>query len=276
MTTTHHSLLHKSKAYLFDLDGCIYFGNLPAPGSLELLRQLKEDQKDILFVTNNSTETAYEVSAKLKSMGLSVEANEVVTATECVGLYLYARYGSVKVKVAGSHSLKETLRKQGHQVLDLEQSERADYMVIGRDTTFHYMTLQYTVNEITKGAKPISTNPDEYHLGGKHELVPETGSLVAAIEAITRKKIKSVGKPEPYIFKFALDKLNYQPHECLMIGDNPHTDILGGYKAGLHTIWLKGNQVDLFKENSVDFSPSLTAHDISDLLNLYKTEMNIL
>ncbi|AEY00002.1 dUMP phosphatase [Oceanimonas sp. GK1] len=48
-----------------------------------------------------------------------------------------------------------------------------------------------------------------------------------------------VAKPHAGIFEHALDLMgNPERDRVLMVGDNPHSDILGGLNAGLHTCWL--------------------------------------
>ncbi|MFD2178616.1 pyrimidine 5'-nucleotidase [Veronia pacifica] len=48
-----------------------------------------------------------------------------------------------------------------------------------------------------------------------------------------------VAKPDPRIFEYALEKMG-QPDKAsvLMVGDNPHSDVLGGMNAGVDTCWL--------------------------------------
>jgi putative hydrolase of the HAD superfamily len=48
-----------------------------------------------------------------------------------------------------------------------------------------------------------------------------------------------IAKPDVRIFEHALDRMGQPPREqVLMVGDNPHSDILGGLNAGLHTCWF--------------------------------------
>ncbi len=52
-------------------------------------------------------------------------------------------------------------------------------------------------------------------------------------------------KPEPEIFQYAFEQMG-QParHRILMIGDNPHSDILGGNRAGIDTLWVNARMID--------------------------------
>ncbi|MGF1728053.1 pyrimidine 5'-nucleotidase [Photobacterium kasasachensis] len=48
-----------------------------------------------------------------------------------------------------------------------------------------------------------------------------------------------IAKPDRGIFDFALAQMGHpDKDEVLMVGDNPHSDILGGINAGIHTCWL--------------------------------------
>lgn len=49
-------------------------------------------------------------------------------------------------------------------------------------------------------------------------------------------------KPAPSIFLHCCDLVQVKPEDCVMVGDNLDTDILGGLNAGLKaTIWLNKN-----------------------------------
>lgn len=45
-------------------------------------------------------------------------------------------------------------------------------------------------------------------------------------------------KPHPDMFLAALDRAQVAANEVIHIGDHPEQDIVGAYRAGLHTIWV--------------------------------------
>lgn len=47
-----------------------------------------------------------------------------------------------------------------------------------------------------------------------------------------------IGKPDPQIFKLALEAIAASPSETVMIGDSLDRDILGAQRAGIKGIWL--------------------------------------
>ena len=47
-----------------------------------------------------------------------------------------------------------------------------------------------------------------------------------------------IRKPSPHIFKIVLDHFQVKPHEAVMIGDTPSTDIFGAKRLGMHSILI--------------------------------------
>ena len=55
-------VLSDVKLYLFDLDGCLYYSDQPAPRAADLLQLLRNSGKRCGFVTNNSRQSAGEIA----------------------------------------------------------------------------------------------------------------------------------------------------------------------------------------------------------------------
>lgn len=51
------------------------------------------------------------------------------------------------------------------------------------------------------------------------------------------------GKPNPAIFKYALDKLGVTKDEAIMVGDNLLTDILGASNIEMRSVWINHNDI---------------------------------
>ncbi|OOE81634.1 noncanonical pyrimidine nucleotidase, YjjG family [Salinivibrio sp. ML198] len=67
----------------------------------------------------------------------------------------------------------------------------------------------------------------------------EKTGLKAAISTLVISEQVGVAKPDPRIFEHAFEKMGHPPKEkILMVGDNPHSDVLGGMQAGIDTCWL--------------------------------------
>lgn len=67
----------------------------------------------------------------------------------------------------------------------------------------------------------------------------ERTGLRAHFDPLVISEQLGVAKPDVRIFEHALTRMGQPPREqVLMVGDNPHSDILGGLNAGVHTCWF--------------------------------------
>jgi HAD superfamily hydrolase (TIGR01549 family) len=62
--------------------------------------------------------------------------------------------------------------------------------------------------------------------------------LDRAVNFLVTPEEVGVTKPEPEIFRAALDRLGVGPEEATMIGDRWDSDILGAFAAGIPPIWF--------------------------------------
>ncbi|MFD1776440.1 HAD-IIA family hydrolase [Paenibacillus rhizophilus] len=264
-----NTAMNSMKAFLFDLDGCIYYGDTPAAGAKELLELLRHEGKRCFFVTNNSTQTAKEIASKMSRIGIQAEPDEIVTVTDNAGHYLKGKFGGcVKVKVAGSEALQSSVLGVGHELIPIDSPAPADVILVGRDVTFDYDKLQMIVNDVHRGAKVVGANCDSHHVGTGGKIIPETGSLTAAIETMIGLKIEHIGKPSPYLFQSVLNRYGLDPDHCIMVGDNFMTDMAGGVQAGLRTVWINEHNPYL-REDMLGIFPDYIVKNMEQLLNIY-------
>ena len=71
--------LRNAKGFICDMDGVIYHGNKILPGVKEFVEWLYRENKQFLFLTNNSGKTPKELQEKLARMGLDVDEHHFYT-----------------------------------------------------------------------------------------------------------------------------------------------------------------------------------------------------
>lgn len=226
------------RAFVFDLDGCVYTGNTLVPGIREFLRELRQGGRRILFLTNNSREAGAELQAKLHSLGIQTGTEEILSAAEIVAPYVRDRFGASRILAVGSVTLRRLLTEGGHELVPLETPREAGVAVVGHDFDFDYRKLIGLARAVAAGAAFLAVNQDPRLPVEGGEFYPGCGAIVAAVAAAAGVRPEVIGKPRPHIFRVALDRMHVLPEQAAMIGDSPISDIQGAQSVGMRTIWL--------------------------------------
>lgn len=237
--------LEATEGFLLDWDGCCAIDNCLVPEAAEFLR---EHQAQSAIVSNNSTNTVEDFRSLLAAEGIEMRADQIVLAgVEALGRA--AELNASRTLVLGDPHMRAIARSLGVTLVQ----EDATLVVLLRDTRFSYRRLERAVNALKRGATLIVANPDKTHPGTNGRLMPESGALLAAIQAcvnIPPRAIEIIGKPSPRLFQKGCAALGLPAEKVMMIGDNPHTDMRGadalGMRKGLVTpspgIFFRGLQ----------------------------------
>jgi len=86
----------------------------------------------------------------------------------------------------------------------------------------------------------VVTNGTEEHQRAKLDASGLTGHF----DAIVTSGAVGASKPDPAIFRTALDAVGCGPDDAAMVGDNPLRDIAGAQHAGLRGVWIDRNGGD--------------------------------
>jgi len=255
--------------FLIDLDGVVWLGREPVPGSPEALAKMLEAGKEVVFVTNNPTKRPEEYAERLGGMGVYVPPERIVTAG-IVTAQLAAAAASPgdQALVLGFEPLRELVAATGLRVIeDLEQAPEAKVVVVSGFRDLTYAHLLASKRALDAGAALVATSHDATMPmpGGEW---PGTGAILAAVEVASGKKAKIAGKPERPLFDLALSRIP-GAKRVAMIGDRLSSDIAGGHAAGLDTILvLSGTSGTGGSEDpaSASVKPTLTVANLAALV----------
>jgi 4-nitrophenyl phosphatase len=217
------------KALILDMDGVLWRVDTPIGDLKTLFAALRSKGYAIVLATNNSTRTIPQYLQHLDGFGVDhLEPWQIVTSAEAVGEYLQAKFpDGGPVYVVGEDGLLEALRQRGFY---LDQSAVVA-VAAGMDRQINYQKLTTATRLIRNGAAFIGTNPDRT-FPTPQGLIPGTGSILAAIQAATDIQPLVLGKPGPYLYEMALQRLSLQPAQALVVGDRLDTDIIGAQELG--------------------------------------------
>ncbi|MEE1243386.1 MAG: HAD-IIA family hydrolase, partial [Frisingicoccus sp.] len=190
---------NQKKGFICDMDGVIYHGNKVLPGVKEFINWLQQENKEYLFLTNNSGMTPKELQQKLERMGLDVAEEHFYTSALATAEFLKTQAPGCSVYAIGEAGLLNALYDAGITMNDVNP----DYVVVGEGRTYSLDTLTKAVNLVLNGARLIGANSD---LSGPIEngIAPACRALIAPIEMATGKKAYFCGKPNPLMMRTGL------------------------------------------------------------------------
>jgi 4-nitrophenyl phosphatase len=218
---------------IFDMDGVLWRGGKPLPGIKTTFSRLRERQIPFVLATNNATQTFEEVRSRMEMAGVAVEPNEVLTCAVGAASYLqqHVPVGS-SIYAIGAPALHRALEEVGYLVQ--ESSDDVTAVVVGMDWSLTWEKLAEANYALMNGAFFLGTNPD-VSFPTERGLAPGNGAILAALETATGREATIFGKPEPYLFIEALQRMGTPATHTVAVGDRLETDILGGKRAELPT-----------------------------------------
>lgn len=287
----HPSNLSKYSTILFDCDGVLWHENTPYAGAVNTIMSLVQQNKRLLFVTNNSGKSRQSYQKKLVSMGfdLPFHAGSIVTSAFATARYLanHSSFDKSKHKVfyIGDVGIREELMLEGIQsvaardVVATRTSWPRDVLakyvpdpdvravVVGIDDQLSYASVALaSIYLQNHECEFIATNLDTALPTGGHYL-PGAGACCAAVRIASGREPINMGKPARAMFDIAGEMFSdWTPSDCLMVGDRLDTDILFGNDAGVDTLLVETGISSLKDVEKEKIVPTFVAVDVNQLI----------
>ncbi|SFN68925.1 HAD-IIA family hydrolase [Mycetocola miduiensis] len=258
------------ECWLTDMDGVLVHENRPLPGAAELLQQWRDQGKPYLVLTNNSIFTPRDLSARLRASGLEVPEEFIWTSALATAAFLKDQMPGGSAFVIGEAGITTALHEAGFIMTETAP----DYVVVGETRNYSFEAITKAIRLINDGARFIATNPDATGPSADGPM-PATGAIAALITKATGKEPYIVGKPNPMMFRSALNKIGAHSENTGMIGDRMDTDVVAGIEAGLHTILVLTGISDEAEIKKYPFRPSEILGGVVDLLEPHPVESEI-
>jgi len=256
--------------WLTDMDGVLVHENRPIPGAAELLAQWHDEGTPFLVLTNNPIFTPRDLSARLRRSGLHVPEDRIWTSALATAEFLRSQLPGGTAFVIGEAGLTTALHEAGYIMTE----SQPDYVVVGETRQYSFEAITKAIRFINAGARFIITNPDATG-PTPTGVVPATGSFAALITKATGKEPYVVGKPNPMMFRSALNRIGAHSENTGMIGDRMDTDVVAGIEAGLHTILVLTGISDPAEIERYPFRPDEVVDSVADLVRAEPRESEL-
>jgi len=253
----------ETESWLSDMDGVLVRENTALPGAAEFVRRLVERKRRFLVLTNNSIYTRRDLAARLGHAGIDVTESQIWTSAIATAQFLAAQMPRASAFAIGEAGLTTALHEVGYTLTD----RSPEYVVLGETRTYSFEAITTAIRLVHKGARFIATNPDVTGPSPEGPL-PATGSVAALITQATGVKPYFVGKPNPMMFRSALNQIEAHSETTAMVGDRMDTDVVAGIEAGLTTYLVLTGSTRREEVARFPYRPTRVVDSIADLVEL--------
>lgn len=259
----HAMKAHPIRAMIVDMDGVLWRGAQPLIDLPAAFERIRRGGWKVVLATNNATRSPQQYVEKLASFGVQFDPDQIVNSAQAAAYSLHRSFpDGGPVFVVGEQGLLQALAVYGFY----PSEDGAVAVVAGLDRGFTFEKLRKASRLIRSGALFVGTNPD-LTFPSPQGIEPGAGALLAAIEAASGVSPTIAGKPQPGMYRVALERLGAPPGETLVIGDRLDTDIAGAQALGCPTALVLSGVTTLEAARTFSPLPDIIAADLTAVLD---------
>ena len=265
------NIVDKYDLYFVDLWGVIHNGIKLFSNAIEVLNNLKNNNKKVILISN-APRTHETVKKFLKNLDFDLKLiDSLVTSGDVTKKYIQDNQDK-KFCHLGPPKDNDLFQDVANLV---DQKDEFDEIIctglidgIGQNISDYQRLFE---NWIGNKKIFICANPDEVvSRGDKIEFC--AGALAKYYKKMGGE-VKYFGKPYEAIYDFAYNQAQshfdivINKNKILAVGDNLKTDINGAQNFGIHSILiLNGIYKDFFRDNNLNFDKLLISNEVESLV----------
>jgi HAD superfamily hydrolase (TIGR01450 family) len=245
--------LAAKKCLLFDLDGTVYLGDIPIPGTVDFIRR-NLPVRDIYFLTNNTSKDLHSYVKKLRNMGINIGLERMLSPLLPLIRHLH-RENIHRIYLVGNSSCRAFLTEHMPDLI-FTGGQDCQAVILAYDTELSYEKLTESCLLLQR--------PDVAFLATHADLVcpsplgplPDVGSFMALYVKSTGRTPNLVfGKPNPLILGDLTER--YTPQDMVMVGDRLYTDKLLAENVGMDFVLVLSGESKAEDLAGLERQPSL-------------------
>lgn len=219
-------------AFLIDLDGVIWRGEREIPGASAAVGALRAAGKRVVFVTNNSSRPPRQIAMRLMQIKIPTELGDIVTSAHAVveELRRLDLFPGARIHVCGAEGLEHEIAHARY--VPTRELDGIAAVVVGFNRHLVFDDIR-NASDLARTGIPFIASNDDATYPTEDGLLPGAGSILAAVERAAGRSAHVVGKPQPTLFRVALERAGVPAERALFCGDRADTDIVGARAAGI-------------------------------------------
>jgi HAD superfamily hydrolase (TIGR01458 family) len=243
--------LHGVRGLLLDLDGVLVLKGRAVDGAAAALVELDRRGFPYLVVTNTSLVSRATLARWGASTGFATPADRFQSALSASAELVRREYGDRPVYVISSDDARTEFA--GLNVVDgagadAVPDEVAAVVLGDSPDQLTKANLDRAFRLVLRGAALIGMHRNPWWLTPDGPTL-DAGTFLVGLEWATKRRARIVGKPSPAFFRVAIERLAAEAAargepalrraDLAMVGDDVGSDIGGGRRAGLRTVFVR-------------------------------------
>jgi 4-nitrophenyl phosphatase len=224
---------------MFDVDGTLLLsdrslgGYEVLPGAVEALSTLKAGAIPFVLLTNGSAYPPAEQAARLRSVGLPVDDDQMFTPSSVTADHM-GRHGIQRALILGTHGVGHMLREAG---IDTKYTgnpgaDEVDAVYVGWHPDCGMKDIETACHAIWAGAKLYVASDVPFFATKQGRAIGYSFAIVGAIRRLTKAPIILTGKPSQHALRFVARRLGVCVREVAVVGDDPTVEIIMARRGG--------------------------------------------
>jgi HAD superfamily hydrolase (TIGR01450 family) len=227
------------KGLMFDLDGTLLLSDRSLdgyeilPDAAELLTELTRRAFPFVVLTNGSAYPPAEQAAKLRSVGLPVR-DECMLTPSSVAADLMARVGVRRALVLGSPGVGQALRDARIETLQTGEPGERDVQAVyvGWHPECTMKDIEAACEAIWAGARLYVASDVPFFATKQGRRMGYSHAIAGAIRRVTRAPMILTGKPSMHALRFVARRLGLRRCDLGIVGDDPSVEIIMAQRGG--------------------------------------------
>ncbi|MCH8560330.1 HAD-IIA family hydrolase [Nesterenkonia sp. DZ6] len=229
---TLESRIAEVRGVMLDIDGCLIISDKPAgehgqplPGAVELIGAIRRSGRSLVVFTNGSQKTPEKIAEGLRSAGLDVTDEEVMTPAVVAAEVIARRHPGDLILAFGGTGVTDQFEQRGIALADHEEAFRngppsVAAVVIGWDTEFGRDKLRIAAEAVAAGAVVYCTSDAPSFASASRLNVGVSGFIASGLAHVTGQPYRTLGKPSPEAMEAIEMRLGVAAEEMVVLGDD--------------------------------------------------------
>jgi HAD superfamily hydrolase (TIGR01450 family) len=265
--------LARVRGFVFDVDGTLVHRTGPAevhaiPGAREVLDRIAASGRPFAVFTNGSHVAPAAFARQLRTAGLPVADDQLLTPLCSVQAYLDRFAGEARVLAFATAEARAYLEESGVHLVDGRNGVRVDAVFVAHPETPDFDDLERAARAVIAGARLLTASYVPAYAGADGPVLSRGAMVSAAIAKASGARPIVVGKPSQAAVREMGRRLGVPPSELAVVGDDIRLEVALGHLGRSTTVLVRSGI-----SGSLDLSgiperrrPHVTVDTVADLL----------